>query len=209
MKGSSHATAKATADESDLVFDEVIASMTDTEAARLAGCPALKWLTVDDHRQQLQAELIDRAGRHRPSRRGGSARAWAKPVLRSIRRDLVREATCLKRQPQGKVQSLDEPAGPDTHAATIGELVKSSMPGPCERLIEKERRDQIGLVVASLPNNLKLLCGLLQEGSGRRAQDRLCLSRRRFERDIEDLKQVFELAGLAPDRPVCAHAVRN
>lgn len=211
MKGALDAAAVAATDETDFVLDEVIAAMTDSEAARLARCPALRWQTLDDTRQHLRAELLDRARRHRPDHRDGAAqrRGWAKPVLRSIGRDLIRSATRLKRLPPGKVRSLDEPAGPTTHASTIGEFVESSMPEPLERLIAQERRDRLGLVVASLPVHLKLLCGLLQEGSRTRARDRAGLSRRRFEARLEELKSHLVSAGLAPEPADCAQPSPN
>lgn len=190
-----------------LAVDPVVDALVKANTHSLAGARELHSLSSDDVRQELIVGLLARGKSYDPS--CGSVRAWAKKGLVSVARDMIRHARRRRRTPPGPMRSLDEAAFNETDSVSVGDLIPAVGEEPLERLIAVERRERVGQVIASLTPHLRELCGALANRSKEEAMTRLQLSRRHFDRDIEDLKQVLKHAGLAPERPDCAHASRN
>jgi RNA polymerase sigma factor (sigma-70 family) len=191
--------------ESSILEDEVVVSMVATEALHLHSSPVMRSETVEDVHHELSVGLLQRERRYRPRRPGDAARAWARPVIRSIARDQLRTRGRLKRRSRRPVVSLDAIVENTPRLTTVGELLACQKWGPLEHAQANEEREILGQVLACLPPHLRKLTDLLQEDSKCEARARTGLGRRPFDAHIDEIRLRFERAGLGPNPPERAH----
>lgn len=178
--------------------DPVVGRLIDLEARRFGRSADRRGDEGDDQRQLLATGLLLRLSRPRPCPIV-SIRAWAKPVLRSVRLDYERAGNRRKRRAPRAVLSLDGIVNKGGREWPVAELAQSSTSSPLEQVIDLEHRDAIGQVLLELPAHLQELCELLAAGSLQQARQQLGFGRRRFDACLEELRARFAAAGLAPE----------